>query len=87
MKLGFIGMGNMASAILLGALKAGYLNPAQVWAYDLLPRVPEDFPYEAVGITRDYPWAKGRTEVPVWYWQGHVIWGMTARIVKDILSK
>lgn len=25
-RLGFIGMGNMASAILLGALKAGYLH-------------------------------------------------------------
>ncbi len=35
MKLGFIGMGNMASAILLGALKAGYLNPQEVWAYDV----------------------------------------------------
>ena len=61
-------------------------NPPQVWTYDLLPQVPEDFPYEAVGIQPDYPWAKGRTEVPVWYWQGRAVWGMTARIVKDILD-
>ena len=61
-------------------------TPPQVWTYDLLPQVPEDFPYEAVGITADYPWAKGHTEVPVWYWQGHAVWGMTARIVKDILN-
>ena len=33
-RLGFIGMGNMASAILLGALKAGYLHAEQVYAYD-----------------------------------------------------
>ena len=46
----------------------------------------EDFPYEAVGIPRDYPWARGRVEVPVWIWQGHVIWGMTARIVRDLVS-
>ena len=35
MKLGFIGMGNMASAILLGGLKAGYLHPEDVYAYDI----------------------------------------------------
>lgn len=41
-KLGFIGMGNMASAILLGALKAGYLDPAQVAAYDIDQKKVED---------------------------------------------
>lgn len=59
----------------------------EVYQYDLLPQVPADFPYEAVGISRDYPWASGQVEVPVWYWQGHAIWGMTARIVRDILTK
>ena len=34
-RLGFIGMGNMASAIPLGALKAGYLHAEQVYAYDI----------------------------------------------------
>ena len=61
-------------------------TPPEVYAYDLLPQVPEDFPYEAVGIRPDYPWATGRAEVPVWHWQGHAVWGMTARIVKDILE-
>ena len=62
-------------------------SPAEVAAvYDLVPHVPEDFPYEAVGIPRDYPWARGRVEVPVWIWQGHVIWGMTARIVADLIT-
>lgn len=35
--LGFIGMGNMASAILKGALAKGYLDPKQVWIYDVHP--------------------------------------------------
>ncbi len=34
-KLGFIGMGNMASAILLGAVKSGFLKGEETIAYDL----------------------------------------------------
>ena len=55
-----------------------------LYHYDLLPRVPEEFPYEAVGIPRDYPWARGQVEIPIWHHGGHTIWGMTARITADI---
>lgn len=34
-KLGFIGMGNMASAILKGAASTKFLQPQNVWVYDL----------------------------------------------------
>ena len=61
-------------------------TPPQVYGYDLIPQVPEDFPYASVGITPAYPWARGRTEVPVWHWEGHVIWGMTARIVRSLAA-
>ena len=61
-------------------------TPPERHTYDLVPHVPEVFPYEAVGIPRDFPWARGRVEVPVWIWQGHVIWGMTARIVVDLIT-
>jgi len=57
----------------------------EVWRYDLVPRVPEDFPYAAVGIPRTYPWSRGRTEVPIWRYQGRAVWGMTARLVREIL--
>lgn len=56
----------------------------EIYSYDLAPQVPEDFPYEAVGVSRDYPWAHGRTEVPVWHWQGRAVWGMTARLVREL---
>lgn len=58
----------------------------EVWHYGLIPQVPEDFPYGPVGISRDYPWAHGRAEVPIWHYQGHVIWGMTARLVREIIG-
>jgi len=58
-----------------------------LYTYELAPKVPADFPYEAVGIPRDYPWAKGAVDVPIWYWENHVIWGLTARIVQDITAQ
>lgn len=58
----------------------------EVYTYDLLPQPPADFPYEAVGVSPDYPWSHGRVEVPVWYWQGRAVWGMTARIVRHIVQ-
>jgi len=57
------------------------------WHYTLLPQVPEDFPYEAVGIPRDYRWNRGQVDIPVWYWQDHAIWGMTARLVHDLIKE
>ena len=57
------------------------------WRYELVPQVPEDFPYESVGIPRDYAWNHGWVDVPVWYWQGHAVWGMTARIVRSLAAQ
>lgn len=59
-------------------------TPVEVYTYDLIPHVPEDFPYQKVGISDRYPWARGRVEVPVWYWKDRAIWGMTARLVRDL---
>ena len=53
--------------------------------YELLPQVPEDFPYGPVGIPRDYPWSRGQVEIPIWRYQGRAIWGMTARLVREII--
>ncbi len=61
-------------------------HPPAVYSYALRPVPPEGFPYEEVGVSEPYPWAEGRVEVPVWYWQGRAIWGMTARIVRGLLA-
>jgi len=62
-------------------------HPPQVYTCDLSLRVPEDFPYETIGIPTDYPWNPGRVEVPVWQAGGHAVWGMTARIVQDLIRE
>ena len=61
-------------------------TPPVTARYELTPSLPEDFPYEAAGIPRDYVWSRGTVEVPSWRYEGHVIWGMTARIVKDLIQ-
>ena len=61
-------------------------TPPVTARYELTPSLPEDFPYEAAGIPRDYVWSRGAVEVPSWRYEGHVIWGMTARIVKDLIQ-
>lgn len=61
-------------------------RPPVAARYELTPTLPEDFPYEAAGIPRDYAWSSGAVEVPSWRYEGHVIWGMTARIVRDLIQ-
>lgn len=61
-------------------------TPPEEFRYDLLPAVPEQFPYAAVGIPADYAWNRGWVDVPVWHYRGHTIWGMTARIAGDIAA-
>ena len=62
-------------------------TPPELYTYDLLPQPPEDFPYETGGVSPDYPWSRGKVDVPVWYWQDHAVWGMTGRIVREILRE
>lgn len=62
-------------------------TPPDLRCYDLRAQVPEDFPYDAVGIPRDYSWSGGRAEVPIWHYGGHVIWGLTGRVLLDIVRK
>ena len=58
----------------------------EMYRYDLLPVPSRDFPYEAVGIPEDYPWSRGSVEVPVWFFEGHAVWGMTARLIRDLAT-
>lgn len=58
----------------------------KIYVYTLEPDVPEDFPYDAVGVPSTYPWEGGELEVPIWHWEGHAVWGLTGRIVKNLLE-
>lgn len=62
-------------------------TPPTVSHYALTARVPEDFPYQLAGIRPDYPWGGSEVEVPVWRYEGHAVWGLTARILRHILKE
>lgn len=53
-----------------------------VYTYPLEPKVGEDFPYALIGFPQGYRWRGGKVEVPIWTYKGHVIWGLTARILR-----
>ena len=54
--------------------------------YRLLPQPAEDFPYEQIGISRDYRWQAGGETVPVYPWRGQAIWGLTGRITRHLTA-
>ena len=57
----------------------------ELYAYTQEPIIQPDFPFDAVGVGRDYRFARGRVEVPVWHYESHCIWGITARIIRSVL--
>lgn len=59
----------------------------QEYCYTMQPAPPENFPYETVGIPRDYRWQQGRESVPVYPWAGHAIWGITGRITRHLVHQ
>lgn len=61
-------------------------HPPQEYSYTLTPSTPENFPYELIGIPRDYRWQKGGENVPVYPWEGRAIWGLTGRITRHLVS-
>ena len=59
----------------------------ELYCYQMKAIIPEDFPYESVGIPRNYRWSSGEAEVPIWHYEGHVIWGITGRILLEIVRQ
>lgn len=49
-------------------------------------RLPDDFPYALLPNEKDYPFRMGMQTTYFWQYQGHIIWGLTAQIVKDFIE-
>lgn len=67
----------------LSALRT--MSPLE-YRYDLVPTLPEDFPFDALGITPDYPWRVAGESGPIYPWQGKAVWGLTGRITRHVLQ-
>ena len=61
-------------------------EPPLEYRYDLIPRTDENFPYELIGIPRNYRWQPGGENVPVYPWKGRAIWGLTGRITRHLTA-
>ncbi|MBR3147067.1 MAG: CoA pyrophosphatase [Eubacterium sp.] len=44
------------------------------------------FPYDKVGIGRDYSWRTPSNDIPVYDIDGRVIWGLTGRITENVIE-
>jgi 8-oxo-dGTP pyrophosphatase MutT (NUDIX family) len=58
----------------------------QTYSYPLQPQPGADFPYDLLGISRDYPWQPGQETGSVYPWQGYAIWGLTGRITRHLVQ-
>jgi hypothetical protein len=47
----------------------------------------EDFPYELIPGGRNYPWRRKKNLVYFYRTTSYVIWGMTARIIVDLMKE
>ena len=61
-------------------------QPPLEYHYTLRPDPAESFPYELLGIPRDYRWQPGGEDVPVYLWEGKAIWGLTGRITRHLVN-
>lgn len=50
--------------------------------FNSIQMTPEDhFPFDKIPGGKNYPWARGRYEVLFYEYEGHIIWGLTAKIL------
>ena len=46
-----------------------------------------EFPYDKVGIPLDYEWRRGTMRIPIYEYDGIVIWGITAQFINRLSTK
>ncbi len=76
-KLGFIGMGNMAGAILLGALKSGFIKENEIIVYDINIRQLEKL--------NDFNIAKAKSEEEVVENSEMIFIGVKPQVVEKVI--
>ena len=57
-----------------------------IYEYNVIQDV-KDFPYEQVGIRKDYQWRVGKKQVAIYHYEDKIIWGLTAGFVKSFVEE
>ena len=58
-----------------------------LYTYDLEPCIPDNFPYHLIGFDQGYPWRAGKTDVPIYLYESHAVWGLTGRICMHLAAQ
>lgn len=61
-------------------------DPPRLYHCESVTLPGEDFPHAQLGFPQGYPWRRGEVLIPVWMWQNRAIWGLTARVVRDLMT-
>ena len=48
---------------------------------------PEDFPFEDIGFKGGYNWITADMEVPIFKYEGNVVWGLMGRVVLNMVRQ
>ena len=75
----------VAEALLIPVDELLSIRPEE-YEYELVPRMPRDFPYRLLQIPTDYPWRIGRAHGCAYPWGDRVVWGITAQITRRVLE-
>lgn len=65
-------------------------NEPACYEISIEPVIPKDFPFELIRGGKNYKFSKGKMQQYFYEYEDYVIWGVTARIIKefiDILKK
>ena len=60
-------------------------NQPAIYQNKIVLQPADDFPYGLLGIDA-YPWASSRSPVYFYEYEGRVIWGMTAKIIANLVA-
>jgi 8-oxo-dGTP pyrophosphatase MutT (NUDIX family) len=61
-------------------------NEPFIYKMEVFPSIGDDFPYEMINLTGGYNWSKGKYEVPIYRFGEKVVWGLTARIIHNLVK-
>jgi coenzyme A diphosphatase NUDT7 len=60
-------------------------NEPFIKVLEISPVVEKDFPYAMINLKNTYNWRKGKSTVPIYRYKEHVIWGLTGKIMHNLV--
>lgn len=61
-------------------------NEPQIHYAEIITSTDDGFPYELIPNGKKYKWKKGKYPIYFYNYNGHIIWGLTARLTKEFID-